>query len=107
MELLKDESLVEGVLEDYRTAAVDDSHRALLGFIEKLTLAAGEIQEEDVSAARQAGWSEEAIYDAITVCALFNFYTRWCDGSGVHALTEEGFKRGAKEMAKRGYLMPL
>ena len=33
---------------------------------------------------RAAGWDDEAIYFAITVCALFSFYNHWIDASGVH-----------------------
>jgi len=75
--------------------------------VEKLCTAAAEIRQQDVDALTEAGWSEEAIYDAITVSALFNFYTRWCDGAGVHALSDEGFRRGARQMAARGYEVNL
>ena len=30
------------------------------------------------------GWTDEAIYSAVSVCALFNFYNRWIDATGVH-----------------------
>ena len=37
----------------------------------------------DIAAARAAGWDDEAIYFAITTCALFNFYNRWITATGV------------------------
>jgi hypothetical protein len=37
------------------------------------------------------------------VCALFNFYNRWIDASGVHALSEEAHRAGGKRSAKFGY----
>ena len=40
---------------------------------------------------------------AITVCALFNFYNRWIDASGVHGMSEEAHRLGGKRMAKDGY----
>ena len=46
---------------------------------------------------------DEAIYFAITVCALFNFYNRWIDASGVHALSDEAHREGGKRMATHGY----
>jgi hypothetical protein len=52
---------------------------------------------------RAAGWTDEEIYFAITVCALFNFYNRWIDASGVHALSDEAHKHGAKRSAQGGY----
>jgi len=45
----------------------------------------------------------EAIYYAITVCALFNFYNRWVDAAGVHALSPEAHRQGGKRMAAHGY----
>ena len=38
---------------------------------------------EDIDQLRKVGWTDEAIYDAITVCALFNFYNVWIDATGV------------------------
>ena len=64
----------------------------------------GSIRREDIDALKAAGWPEEAIYDAITVCALFNFYNRWCDAAGVHAMTPEQHASGGRRMAERGYL---
>jgi hypothetical protein len=43
------------------------------------------------------------LYFAITVCALFNFYNRWIDATGVHAMSEEAYRQGGKRMATQGY----
>jgi hypothetical protein len=53
---------------------------------------------------RAAGWTDEAIYFAITVCALFNFYNRWIDATGVHALSDEAHRQGGKRSAQFGYV---
>ena len=50
-----------------------------------------------------AGWSDEALYDAIIVCALFNFYNKWIDATGVHGMSAEGFVASAKRLAIDGY----
>ena len=57
----------------------------------------------DLDEARQAGWTDDALYFAITVCALFNFYNRWIDATGVHALSDEAHRMGGKRMATQGY----
>jgi hypothetical protein len=57
----------------------------------------------DLGAARAAGWSDEELYFAITVCALFNFYNRWIDATGVHALSDEAHRLGGKRSAAGGY----
>ena len=90
------------VLDDYRTAPIDAKFAELLVLIEKTARAAWTITRADVDAVRAAGWSEEAIYDAITVSALFNFYTTWVDGSGVADLGD--YTASGERMAAQGYI---
>ncbi|HSR68697.1 MAG TPA: hypothetical protein VLU25_12230 [Acidobacteriota bacterium] len=51
-----------------------------------------------------AGWSSEALYDAITVCALFNFFNKWIDATGVADMTPEAYQASGERMAKSGYI---
>jgi hypothetical protein len=62
------------------------------------------ITEADLEIARASGWTDEALYFAITVCALFNFYNLWIDASGVHAMSDEAHRQGAKRSAAHGYV---
>jgi hypothetical protein len=62
------------------------------------------IIEADLEIARASGWTDEALYFAITVCALFNFYNRWIDASGVHAMSDEAHRQSAKRSAVHGYV---
>lgn len=89
------------VLDDYRSASIDAKFAELLVLIEKAARNAASVTSADVDAVRAAGWSDEAIYDAITVCALFNFYTTWVDGSGVPGL--EDYSPSANRLATQGY----
>lgn len=89
------------VLDDYRSAAIDAPFAELLVLIEKTARNASSVTAADVDAVRAAGWTDEAIYDAITVCALFAFYTTWVDGSGVPGL--EDYSPSAKRLATQGY----
>ena len=57
----------------------------------------------DVEVVKDAGWSEEAIYDAITVCALFNFYNKWIDATGVSDMPPEAYEASGERMANHGY----
>jgi hypothetical protein len=93
---------VQSVLDDYRSAPIDAKLAALLVLIEKAARRAWEITPADIDNVRAAGWSDEAIYDAITVCALFNFYTTWVDASGVGDLGD--YSASGKRMATEGYL---
>jgi alkylhydroperoxidase family enzyme len=92
------------VLADYRTAPIDDAHKALFAFIEKMNAQSNQIRREDVDRVTAAGWTDEAVYDAITVCALFKFYNAWIDATGVHDLPAAGYAMSGKRLATQGYV---
>ena len=96
--------MVDAVLEDFRSAPISEKDRALFAFIEKVNRASNRIGPHDIQTAVAAGWTEEALYDAITVCALFKFYTTWVDGSGVANLTDDGYAMSGQRLAARGYV---
>jgi alkylhydroperoxidase family enzyme len=101
---LGSENLVQGVLSDLESSALDAKHKALFRFIDKVNRSSPEITVEDFKPLYDAGWDDEAIYFAITVCSLFNFYNRWIDATGVHALSDEALREGGKRMATHGYV---
>ena len=76
----------------------------MLRFVSKVNHASPNISQEDMKPLYAVGWEDDAIYYAITVCALFNFYNRWIDASGVHALSEEAHREGGKRSAVHGYV---
>jgi alkylhydroperoxidase family enzyme len=96
--------MVDAVLEDYRTAPIDDRDKALFAFIEKMNEQSNLVRREDIDRLAAAGWSQEAIYDAITVCALFKFYNAWIDATGVHDLPAAGYAMSGKRLATQGYV---
>ena len=102
--MLGNRALVDAVLEDYRSAPIDDREKALFAFVEKMNAQSNQIRREDVDCVKSAGWSEEAIYDAITVCALFKFYNAWIDATGVHDLPAGSYVMSGKRMASQGYI---
>ena len=96
--------MVDAVLNDYPTAPIDDRQKALFAFIEKMNEQSNLVRREDIERLTAAGWSEEAIYDAITVCALFKFYNAWIDATGVHDLPAGAYEMSGKRMAAEGYV---
>lgn len=98
------EELVWGVLRDLERSGLDEKHKALFRFVDKVNHDSPRITAADMKPLYDAGWDDEAIYFAISVCALFNFYNRWIDASGVHALSEEAHRQGGKRMAAHGYV---
>ncbi len=99
-----DRSLVDAVLQDYRTAPIGDREKALFAFIEKTNRESSRLRKEDVDEARAAGWSDEALYDAITVCALFNFYNIWTDAAGVRDMPSSAYAASGERLAAFGYV---
>jgi alkylhydroperoxidase family enzyme len=92
------------VLTDVESSPLDEQHKALFRFLDKVNHDSARITEADLDVVRAAGWTDDAIYFAITVCALFNFYNRWIDASGVHALSDEAHRQGGRRSAQSGYV---
>lgn len=95
-----------GVLADVETSALPEKEKALFRFLRKVNAEPWSVERADADAARAAGWSDEAIYDAVTVCALFNFYNRWCDAMGVREMPADAFEASGKRIAMNGYAPP-
>lgn len=92
------------MLRDLESSPLDEKHKALFRFIEKVNHASPAITGDDMHRLRTLGWNDEALYFAITVCALFNFYNRWVDATGVHVMSDEAHREGGKRMARQGYV---
>lgn len=90
-------------MRDVESSGLDEQHKVLFRLIDKVNHDSPRMTAGDLDVARAAGWTDEALYFAITVCALFNFYNRWIDASGVHALSDEAHKAGGKRSAVSGY----
>jgi hypothetical protein len=72
-ELLGSENLVQGVLRDLESSALEEKEKTVLRFVDKVNHDSPQITAEDMQPLYAVGWRDEAIYFAITVCALFNF----------------------------------
>ena len=85
---------------DWRTAPVDEKLRAMLGFIEKLTLRPDELgrRTPTQSAPRVR---DEAIVDAIHVAALFNMIVRMADSLNFEVPPYESFLGRAERCSPR------
>lgn len=96
--------MVKEVLEDLENSSLSEAEKAMLRFVDKVNHDSPRITAEDMQPLYAAGWNDEQIYYAITVCALFNFYNRWIDATGVHALSDEAHREGGKRSAVHGYV---
>lgn len=89
---------------EWRTAPMPEKLHAMLVFLEKLTLDAHDVGPEDMAPLRAAGLSDEAIEDAIHVCAAFNTINRVADTLGFDLQTPEGYAGAARFLLKVGYI---
>ena len=101
---LGDEKVIEAVLADWRTAPVSPKLRAMLGFLEKMTLSPESLNAEDAAALRAAGLSDEAIEDAVHICGAFNTINRIADTLGFDLMDRAGYDGSAKFLMKVGYI---
>lgn len=83
-------------MEDYRKAELDTAVRALLDFAVQVTTDPHSGGKEAIGTLRTAGWSDEAILEAVEVIGFFNYYNRLVDALGVEPEPEWG---GAKPNA--------
>ena len=86
------------------SSSLDERHKILFRLVDKVNHDSPRMTAADLDTARAAGWSDEELYFAITVCALFNFYNRWIDASGVHPMSDAAHREGAVRSAKMGYV---
>ena len=86
------------------SSRLPENQKSLLRFVARVNHKSPEIAAEDIEALHAAGWSDGAIYDAVTVCALFNFYNRWIDASGVHPMSDEAHREFGARTAHHGYI---
>jgi len=94
---------VDAALADWRSAPLPPRVKAMLAFLETMTLRPDELSADDVKPLRAAGLSDAAIEDAIHVCALFNIYDRLADAFKFDIPDEHGFEMSAVSLMQRGY----
>ncbi|MFQ5490895.1 MAG: carboxymuconolactone decarboxylase family protein [Phycisphaerae bacterium] len=95
---------VQAVLADYRTANIDEKTRAMLGFLEKLTLQPDQITPADADALGRAGISKGDAVDAVYVCFLFNLIDRVADTLDFEPESKDRLPSSAKMLLQRGYV---
>lgn len=78
-----DAALIKALIEDPETAPVSDHLKPILSYVRKLTLTPTRLTQKDVDAVLESGCDDEALYSAVSVCALFNYMNRIVEGMGV------------------------
>jgi len=75
-----------------------------LGLLEKVTLSPAEVSPSDIQPLLAVGISEQAIEDALIICAGFNTISRIADAFDVAIPSPEGFARTGAALLDHGYV---
>jgi uncharacterized peroxidase-related enzyme len=75
-QLSGDPALGELMVMNFRAAALEPRHKAMLDFAVKLTQAPWAIEEADRQALREAGFTDRDIWDVAAVASFFNMSNR-------------------------------
>jgi len=98
------DALIQAVLDDWHTAPVSEQVKAMLGYLEKLTLHPEEVDKSDVASLYAAGISQQAVNEAMYICVLFNIVGRIADA--LNFTLPASFKgRSAKLFLRMGYAL--
>lgn len=81
--MVKDDTLLAQLKEDYAQASLSPADRAMLDYAAKLTRMPATVTCQDVQALRDAGFDDRAILDIAQITAYFAFVNRTADGLGV------------------------
>lgn len=79
------EGTLVALLGDPDAAPVDERMRPVLQYVRKLTETPSRMTLSDAQAVLDAGWNEQALHDAASICGLFNLMNRLVDGLGIAA----------------------
>ena len=87
---------VVSILEDVDgSALIDEKTKKLLGLAETATRNAYKIYEGSIQSLRDLGCTDEEIFEAVAITALFNFMDRMADATGAPV---EGMQEMVKQM---------
>ena len=98
-----DESVFDELIQDIDTASVSDNLKPVLKYVKKLTLTPHQVVEADAKQIYDTGWDEQALVDAVSVCAIANYFNRFVEGVGVDVTTEVARQTGASVLPTLGY----
>jgi len=100
---VKDRALVDAVCRDFESAPIDEREKALFRWLAKVNDHPAQVTQDDIDALKAHGWTDEALYEAGTVCAIFNFFNRWIDATGVPKTQEGLFEERLEAHGDHGY----
>src|SRR5919198_3782446 len=95
-------STFDNLMANVDDAPVKPNLKPLLKYVRKLTETPSRMTDHDAAAVYDAGWSDEALFHAVAICAYFNQMNRLVDGTGIIG-SAEAYAQAASRLATSGY----
>jgi uncharacterized peroxidase-related enzyme len=97
------EATATDALDETRRGSLSPSYKAILEFVEGLTLEPSTVGPDDVQRAVDAGARPDALRAAVEVCAVFNIINRVADSLDFDVPDSASFATAAKMLIRFGY----
>ena len=91
---------MKAIQTDFRKAKIDAATYALLEYAERASRDATKMTAEDIEDLRRAGFSDEAILDAVTIMGFFQMANFHADALGLAVNPEYASMRKVEGMGK-------
>ena len=78
-----DDSLIEALRRDYRTAPITPQERLMCDYVVKLTRDATQCSPADLDGLRAVGFDDKGILQITLIASWFNYINRVADALGV------------------------
>jgi len=78
-----DEGLVSALQQDYNTAPISETDRAMLDYVTLITKDATRISQQDHERLRMVGFDDRGILQITLIASWFNYINRVADALGV------------------------
>jgi len=78
-----DDSLIEALRHDYRTAPITEQERVMCDYVVKLTKDATKCSPADLDGLRSVGFDDQGILQITLIASWFNYINRVADALGV------------------------
>lgn len=78
-----DDTMVQALRQDYRTAPIGEQDRVMLDYVVKLTKDATRCSPADHEALRAVGFDDRGILQITLIASWFNYINRVADALGV------------------------
>ncbi len=93
---------VAAVLDDPLGARESAELRPVLAYVETLTRDPAGVTKAEAEAVLAVGWPEQALFDAVAICALYTLMNRLVNGLGIEA-DAAYFEAAAQRLSTGGY----